>query len=84
MFLSRMRFCTSQRTSKGGLLIAEVTGVFDAAQGYPETPGIWIKEQVEALKPIVDVVHAKGRIFFCHVGVLEFNSCSTCLCAEKD
>ncbi|KAF5479440.1 hypothetical protein F2P56_000260 [Juglans regia] len=61
----------SQRTSKGGLLIAEATGVSDTAQGYPETPGIWTKEQVEAWKPIVDAVHAKGGIFFCqiwHVG----------------
>ncbi|KAJ8758557.1 hypothetical protein K2173_000278 [Erythroxylum novogranatense] len=61
----------SQRTTKGGLLIAEATGVSDTAQGYPETPGIWTKAQVEAWKPIVDAVHAKGGIFFCqiwHVG----------------
>nr|XP_043623491.1 putative 12-oxophytodienoate reductase 11 [Erigeron canadensis] len=61
----------SQRTSKGGLLISEATGVSDTAQGYPETPGIWTKEHVEAWKPIVDAVHAKGGIFFCqiwHVG----------------
>ncbi|CAL9002469.1 unnamed protein product [Prunus brigantina] len=47
----------SQRTSNGGLLIAEATGVSDTAQGYPDTPGIWTKEQVEAWKPIVDAVH---------------------------
>ena len=38
---------------------------------YSETPGIWTKEQVEAWRPIVDAVHAKGGIFFCqiwHVG----------------
>nr|GLL32639.1 putative 12-oxophytodienoate reductase 11 [Ipomoea trifida] len=61
----------SQRTTKGGLLITEATGVSDTAQGYPDTPGIWTKEQVEAWKPIVDAVHAKGGIFFCqiwHVG----------------
>uniref|UniRef100_A0A2N9GDQ0 NADH:flavin oxidoreductase/NADH oxidase N-terminal domain-containing protein n=1 Tax=Fagus sylvatica TaxID=28930 RepID=A0A2N9GDQ0_FAGSY len=61
----------SQRTSKGGLLIAEAAGVSDTAQGYPDTPGIWTKEQVEAWKPIVDAVHAKGGVFFCqivHVG----------------
>ncbi|XP_028787180.1 12-oxophytodienoate reductase 2-like [Neltuma alba] len=61
----------SQRTSQGGLLIAEATGVSDTAQWYPQTPGIWTKEQVEAWKPIVDAVHAKGGIFFCqiwHVG----------------
>ncbi|CAN4094711.1 unnamed protein product [Withania somnifera] len=61
----------SQRTTKGGLLIAEATGVSDTAQGYKDTPGIWTKEQVEAWKPIVNAVHAKGGIFFCqiwHVG----------------
>ncbi|GAY67724.1 hypothetical protein CUMW_258850 [Citrus unshiu] len=38
---------------------------------YPNTLGIWTKEQVEAWKPIVDAVHQKGGIFFCqlwHVG----------------
>ncbi|XP_057450232.1 putative 12-oxophytodienoate reductase 11 [Lotus japonicus] len=61
----------SQRSSQGGLLIAEATGVSDTAQGYPNTPGIWTNEQVEAWKPIVDAVHAKGALFFCqiwHVG----------------
>jgi len=61
----------SQRASKGGLLIAEATGVSDTAQGYPDTPGIWTKEHVEAWKPIVDAVHDKGGVFFCqiwHVG----------------
>ncbi|XP_028801616.1 12-oxophytodienoate reductase 1-like [Neltuma alba] len=61
----------SQRTTKGGLLIAEATGVSDTAQGYEHTPGIWTREQVEAWKPIVHAVHSKGGIFFCqiwHVG----------------
>ncbi|KAJ7949724.1 12-oxophytodienoate reductase [Quillaja saponaria] len=49
----------SQRTSKGGLLISEVTCVSDTAQGITDTPGIWTKEQVEEWKPIVDAVHAK-------------------------
>ncbi|XP_068659663.1 putative 12-oxophytodienoate reductase 11 [Aristolochia californica] len=61
----------SQRTTKGGLLITEATGVSDTAQGYPDTPGIWTKEQIEAWKPIVKAVHDKGGVFFCqiwHVG----------------
>ncbi|OMO85680.1 hypothetical protein CCACVL1_10055 [Corchorus capsularis] len=61
----------SQRTSRGGFLITEATGVSDTAQGFKDTPGIWTKEQVEAWKPIVDAVHAKGGIIFCqiwHVG----------------
>ncbi|KAG9444444.1 hypothetical protein H6P81_015784 [Aristolochia fimbriata] len=61
----------SQRTTKGGLLIAEATIVSDTAQGYPHTPGIWTKEQTEAWKPIVKAVHDKEGIFFSqiwHVG----------------
>ncbi|XP_071725174.1 putative 12-oxophytodienoate reductase 11 [Rutidosis leptorrhynchoides] len=57
----------SQRTTKGGLLVSEATGVSDTFRGYPDTPGIWTKEQVEAWKPIVDAVHAKGGIFFCQI-----------------
>ncbi|XP_009403728.2 putative 12-oxophytodienoate reductase 11 [Musa acuminata AAA Group] len=57
----------SQRTSNGGFLIAEATGVSDTAQGIPHTPGIWTREQVEAWKPIVNAVHAKGGVFFCQL-----------------
>ncbi|KAJ0580148.1 putative 12-oxophytodienoate reductase [Helianthus annuus] len=57
----------SQRTSKGGFLIAEAAGVSDISQTSPEMPGIWTKEQVEGWKPIVDAVHAKGGIFFCQL-----------------
>ncbi|XP_062225740.1 putative 12-oxophytodienoate reductase 11 [Phragmites australis] len=57
----------AQRTTRGGFLIAEATGVSHAAQGYPDSPGIWTREQVEAWKPIVDAVHAKGGVFFCQI-----------------
>ncbi|KQK07509.1 hypothetical protein BRADI_2g35907v3 [Brachypodium distachyon] len=61
----------SQRATAGGLLITEATGVSDTAQGYSDTPGVWTAEQVEAWKPILDAVHAKGAFIFCqiwHVG----------------
>uniref|UniRef100_A0A0E0G8A0 NADH:flavin oxidoreductase/NADH oxidase N-terminal domain-containing protein n=1 Tax=Oryza nivara TaxID=4536 RepID=A0A0E0G8A0_ORYNI len=61
----------SQRATNGGLLISEATGVSETAQGYPNTPGIWTKEQVEAWRTVVDAVHQKGGVFFCqiwHVG----------------
>jgi len=47
---------------------------------YKDTPGIWTKEQVEAWKPIVDGVHAKGGTFFCqiwHVGRVSNSSTFT-------
>ncbi|XP_049399002.1 12-oxophytodienoate reductase 1-like isoform X1 [Solanum stenotomum] len=57
----------SQRTTKGGLLIAEGCGISDTAHGYKDTSGIWTYEQVEAWKPVVSAVHAKGGIFFCQL-----------------
>ncbi|XP_048332512.1 12-oxophytodienoate reductase 2 isoform X1 [Ziziphus jujuba] len=57
----------SQRTTNGGLLIAEASEISDTAKGYQDMPGIYTKEQVEAWKPIVDAVHAKGGIFFCQI-----------------
>ncbi|RVX15977.1 hypothetical protein VitviT2T_026905 [Vitis vinifera] len=57
----------SQRTTRGGFLIGEASGISDTAQGYPNTPGIWRKEHVEAWKPVVDAVHEKGAIFFCQL-----------------
>lgn len=61
----------SQRSTNGGLVIGEATVISETGIGYKDVPGIWTKEQVEAWKPIVDAVHAKGGIFFCqiwHVG----------------
>ncbi|XP_057759872.1 12-oxophytodienoate reductase 2-like [Arachis stenosperma] len=58
----------SQRASKGGLLISEATVISLSSQWYPNIPAIWTKEQVQAWKPIVDAVHAKGAIFFCQIG----------------
>ncbi|KAI3868451.1 hypothetical protein MKW92_021839 [Papaver armeniacum] len=66
----------SQRTTDGGFLISEATAISETSLGYPRTPGIWTKEQVEAWKPIVKAVHEKGGIFFCqlwHAGRVSSN-----------
>ncbi|KAL9437713.1 hypothetical protein AB3S75_023563 [Citrus x aurantiifolia] len=57
----------SQRTTEGGFLISEASVVSETGRGYKHTPGIWTKEQVEAWKPIVAEVQAKGGIFFCQL-----------------
>nr|XP_043607311.1 putative 12-oxophytodienoate reductase 11 isoform X2 [Erigeron canadensis] len=57
----------SQRTTKGGFLISEATCISSAAQGFKDAPGIWSKVHIEAWKPIVDAVHAKGGVFFCQL-----------------
>ncbi|KAF0926300.1 hypothetical protein E2562_022118 [Oryza meyeriana var. granulata] len=58
----------SQRATRGGLLISEATGVSATGEGYPEIPGVWTQQQVEAWKPIVGAVHRKGALFFCQLG----------------
>lgn len=43
-----------------GLIISEATSVEPMGVGYPNTPGIWSKEQVEGWKLVTDAVHEKG------------------------
>ncbi|KAG2389319.1 hypothetical protein C9374_013879 [Naegleria lovaniensis] len=61
----------SQRASKGGLIIAEATQITPQGQGYPNTPGIYSQQQIEAWKKITESVHQKGGFIFLqlwHVG----------------
>ncbi|TKU42789.1 alkene reductase [Citrobacter sp. wls716] len=61
----------SQRATKGGLIITEATQVTPYGQGYPGTPGIHSREQIDGWKKVTDAVHAKGGLIFMqlwHVG----------------
>lgn len=65
-----------QRAS-AGLIISEGTPVSPKGVGYPQVPGMWSAEQVEAWKPVVEAVHeAGGRIFaqIWHVGRVSHSS----------
>ena len=60
-----------------GLIISEGTPVDPLGVGYPNVPGIWSQQQVEAWKPITAAVHnAGGRIFaqIWHVGRISHSS----------
>jgi len=56
-----------QWATPGVLHITEASAVSETAAGYPRVPGLWSDEQVEAWKPVVDAVHAKGALFFCQL-----------------
>ncbi|KAI8078686.1 uncharacterized protein BX664DRAFT_342484 [Halteromyces radiatus] len=56
-----------QRSTPGGLLIAEGTVISHDAGGYPGTPGIYTTEQIEAWKKVTDAVHDKGAIIFLQI-----------------
>ena len=65
-----MREYYRQRAS-AGLIISEATSISPMDVGYPNTPGIWSKEQVAGWKRVTDAVHnADGRILLqlWHVG----------------
>jgi 2,4-dienoyl-CoA reductase-like NADH-dependent reductase (Old Yellow Enzyme family) len=54
-----------------GLMLSEATSVTSMGVGYPDTPGIWSREQVEGWKLVTRAVHeAGGRILLqlWHVG----------------
>lgn len=60
----------AQRAS-AGLIITEATQVSPQGVGYPDTPGIHTREQVEGWKGVTEAVHQRGgRIFLqlWHVG----------------
>lgn len=57
----------AQRTTPGGLIIAEGTLVSRQGHGYPCTPGIYTPEQCEAWKPVTKAVKEKGGVFFLQI-----------------
>src|SRR6202453_2549816 len=65
-----MREYYVQRASAGAI-ISEATSVAPAGVGYPHTPGVWSREQVDGWRDVVDGVHeAGGRMLLqlWHVG----------------
>ena len=54
-----------------GFILSEATAVDPMGVGYPDTPGIWSREQVEGWKPVTRAVHEAGGLIFLqlwHVG----------------
>jgi 2,4-dienoyl-CoA reductase-like NADH-dependent reductase (Old Yellow Enzyme family) len=60
-----------------GLIISEATQISPQGKGYPATPGIYSKEQVEGWKLVTKAVHEKGGKIFLqlwHVGRISHKS----------
>ena len=53
-----------QRATKGGLMIAEATGISPGAGVIPGAPEIYTKDQIEAWKRVTSTVHKKGGYIF--------------------
>ena len=57
--------------STAGLIISEATQISQQGKGYPATPGIYTKEQIDGWKLVTEAVHKKGGKIFLqlwHVG----------------
>jgi len=60
-----------EKRADAGLIITEATIVNKQGQGYPNTPGIYSSEQIQAWKKTTQLVHEKGGKIFLqiwHVG----------------
>jgi len=69
----------TQRSSDGGLIIAEGTAVSHRGHGGKGSPGLWTDEQVTGWNRITEAVHAKGAYMFAqlwHAGRLSHQSTS--------
>src|SRR4029077_11571554 len=67
----------AQRTTPGGLLIAEASPVMATGFGSPGVPGIYTEQQIAGWRKVVDAVHAKGGTIFLqlwHVGRVSHSS----------
>jgi 2,4-dienoyl-CoA reductase-like NADH-dependent reductase (Old Yellow Enzyme family) len=59
------------KRADAGLIISEATIIRADGQGYPNTPGIYTKEQIEGWKKVTNAVHENGGKIFSqiwHVG----------------
>lgn len=76
----------AQRASSGGLLIGEATQVMASESEYPDVPGIYTQEQVDAWRPVVKAVHDKNAIFFSqlwHSGRSKLSGCEQRILVQK-
>ncbi|TCQ99054.1 alkene reductase [Neorhizobium sp. JUb45] len=66
-----------QRTTAGGLIIAEGSQISQKGQGMPATPGIYSAAQIEGWRAVTDAVHEKSGLIVLqlwHVGRISHSS----------
>ena len=63
-------YYVQRASTPGTLIISEATFISKTAGGYPNVPGIWNDEQVQAWKTITDAVHAKGSRMYLQLWAL--------------
>ncbi|KAF8890998.1 hypothetical protein BD779DRAFT_1622253 [Infundibulicybe gibba] len=63
-------YYTQRASTPGSLLITEATPIAAQAGGYPNVPGIWSQQQINAWKQITDAVHGQGSFIFLQLWAL--------------
>ncbi|KAF7588053.1 hypothetical protein BBP40_006222 [Aspergillus hancockii] len=53
-------YYTQRGSTPGTWIITEATAISAQSKGFPNVPGIWAEEQIQAWREVVDSVHAKG------------------------
>ncbi len=54
----------AERATLGGLLISEGIVIHPRGRGFPNTPGLYNEDQVQAWKSVTEAVRSKGGVFF--------------------
>ncbi|KAJ7023478.1 NADH:flavin oxidoreductase/NADH oxidase [Mycena alexandri] len=75
-------YYTQRGSTPGTLLITESTLIAAKAGGYPNMPGIWSSEQIDAWKEVVSSVHSKGSFIFVQLLALGRSAMPAVLVAE--
>lgn len=56
-----------ERRANAGLIISEATLISKQAQGYPNQPGIFSKDQISSWKKVNEAIHKKNGLIFCQL-----------------
>jgi len=75
--VSSMMVTHYQQRASAGLIIAESSPISKQGVGYPNTPGLFTKEQADSWKPLNDAVNAEGGHIFAqlqHCGRISHSS----------
>ncbi|KAL0571106.1 hypothetical protein V5O48_010853 [Marasmius crinis-equi] len=77
-------YYTQRGSRPGTLLISEAAFIAEKAGGYPNAPGIWSDEQIDAWKEVVSSVHAQGSFIYLQLWALGRAASQSVLKSENE
>lgn len=70
MDMAQEYYSQRARAYPGTFIISEAVLISQKASGYPNVPGIWNQEQIEAWKKVVERVHKEGSYIYLQLWAL--------------